>query len=577
VKQVLRPIHRLVWTIALGVTGLSLVTPVVCPAQGLDAAVAGVVRDASGTPQMGALVELVRADASIVGTALTDSHGRYILPSVIPGKYELRATAAFFVPSRRPDLRLHAGTQAVVNLTMNTIFEAENWLPVQRRRADEPGDDWKWTLRSTANRPLLRLVDPQDGIEVSSSAERAPAAATQGQVSLINGDGAFGDGGMHQVFVMNRTVEDGDGMVFRADIGSPETGLVGPSVEVTTGYERRSPLAGTTRLVAGYESHPELTDGFNPGLQVMQVASTEQLALGDAVMIDVGTLLEAEQLQATRIASEPYLRVMFKPGNDVVVEYSMATGRELQSSSDLDRLKMQTSALSDSNGRPLLNTGRHQEISVSRKLNKTVVSAAVFSDSFDQGALVGSGLLNRTELQGSSMIEDPTTGTFHLAAAGYSGRGLSGSVMQPLTPSLSLWGEYDLGTALMMNPVENGTPTLAELQSNLAAKTTQAASLAIRGKILKSGTSVKAEYRWQPMRSLTQVNAYNTSAEEAYMSFYVRQRLHCGRLLPQGLDAVVEATNLLEQGYQPVLAPDGHTLFLAQIPRAVQGGLAFNF
>jgi hypothetical protein len=73
------------------------------------------------------------------------------------------------------------------------------------------------------------------------------------------------------------------------------------------------------------------------------------------------------------------------------------------------------------------------------------------------------------------------------------------------------------------------------------------------------------------------VNAYNTTAEEAYMSFYLRQRLHCGRFLPQGLDAVVEATNLLEQGYQPVLAPDGHTLFLAQIPRAVQGGLAFNF
>jgi hypothetical protein len=175
------------------------------------------------------------------------------------------------------------------------------------------------------------------------------------------------------------------------------------------------------------------------------------------------------------------------------------------------------------------------------------------------------------------MIEDPTTGTFHLATAGYSGRGLSGSVMQPLTPSLSLWGEYDLGTALTMNPGEDGMPTLAELQSNLQARTTQAASVAVRGKILRSGTALKAEYRWQPARSLTQVNAYNTTDEEAYLSFYLRQRLHCGRLLPQGLDAVVEATNLLEQGYQPVLAPDGHTLFLAQIPRAVQGGLAFNF
>jgi hypothetical protein len=491
------------WTIVLGVTGLSLVMPVACSAQDQDAAVAGVVRDASGTPQMGALVELLRADASVVAAAFTDSHGRYIMPSILPGKYELRATAAFFVPTRRPELRLNAGTQAVVNLTMNTIFEAENWLPAERRRADEPADDWKWTLRSTANRPLLRLVDPQDGIEVSTSAERAPAPETQGQMALINGDGAFSDGGMHQVLVLNRTVDGGDGMVFRADLGEPETGLVGPSVEVTTGYERRTPMGGATRLVTSYQSHPELTDGFNPGLQVMQVASTEQLTLGDAVLIDVGTLLEAEQLQATRFASEPYIRVTMKSGSDVVVEYRMATGRELQSSSDLDRLKMQLNALSDANGRPLLNSGRHQEISVSRNLNKTVLSAAVFSDRFDVGALAGSGLLNRAELQGASMIEDPTTGTFHLAAAGYSGRGLSGSVMQPLTSSLSLWGEYDLGTALRMNSTDAGIPTLAELQSNLAAKTMQAASVAVRGKILKSGTALKAEYRWQPERSLT--------------------------------------------------------------------------
>ncbi len=577
-KRVLNPIQGMMWKMALGMTGLCLVMPLACAAQGTDAAVAGVVRDASGTPQMGALVELLHADASVVTTALTDIHGRYIMPAVVPGKYELRATAAFFMPTRHPDLRLHAGTQAVVNLTMNTLFEAQNWLPAQRRRADEPADDWKWTLRSTASRPLLRLVDPQSGMEMSSSAERSPAPAMQGQVAVINGDGAFGEGGMHQVLVLNRTVDGGDGMVLRADVGNPQVGmLMAPSAEVTVGYEKRSAMGGATRLVTSYQSHPELTNGFTPGFQVMQLASTEQFALGDAVLIDVGTLLEAEQLQATRIATEPYLRVTFKPGDDVVVEYRMATGRELQSSSDLDRLKMQVNALSDANGHPLLNTGRHQEISVSRKMNKTVVTAAVFNDSFDQGALAGSGSLSRSDLSGASVIEDPTTGTFHMAANGYSGRGLSASVMQPLTPSLSLWGEYDLGTALMMNEAADGVPTLAELQSNIGAHTTQSASAAIRGKILKTGTAVKAEYRWQPQRSLTQVNAYNTAAEEAYMSFYLRQRLHCGRFLPQGLDAVVQATNLLEQGYQPVLAPDGHTLFLAQIPRSVQGGLAFNF
>jgi hypothetical protein len=111
----------------------------------------------------------------------------------------------------------------------------------------------------------------------------------------------------------------------------------------------------------------------------------------------------------------------------------------------------------------------------------------------------------------------------------------------------------------------------------VTAQRTPAASFAVRGKILRSGTALKAEYRWQRLSTLTQVNAYNVMPDEAYLGFFVRQRIWAGRFLPQGMDAVVEATNLLEQGYRPVLAPDGQTLFLAQVPRGIQGGLAFNF
>jgi hypothetical protein len=118
---------------------------------------------------------------------------------------------------------------------------------------------------------------------------------------------------------------------------------------------------------------------------------------------------------------------------------------------------------------------------------------------------------------------------------------------------------------------------MGDLTSGLEPHMAAAVSLALRGKILKTGTALRAEYRWQPLRTLTQVNAYNATPEEAYLSFYVRQRVWAGRFLPHGMDAVVEATNLLEQGYQPVIAPDGSTLILAQVPRAIQGGLAFNF
>jgi len=548
-----------------------------CFAASSDAVLRGVVRDSQGTPQLGAVVELLTGDASLIATAFTDDHGRYRMAAILPGRYQLRASAAFFVPVTRTNLHLQAGAQMVLNLTMSTLFEAESWLPAQKRRADEPADDWKWTLRSVASRPLLRLVDPSDKtVSISSSATEASKASRQARVSVISGDGAFGQGGVQQVLLMNRTLEDGDSTILRVDMGSqPEDFPIKPSTEVSAGYERRSLMGGNTRLVTSYQSHPELSYGAGTGLQVMRLASTQQLSLGDAVMIDAGTLVQAERLASSRFIAEPFVRVMMRPSGDLMVEYRYATGRALQSSEDLDHIKPPADILTDANGRPLSAKGSHHELSASRKLGTRTVAFAVYSDSFSSGAISGTGMVDQASLAGLPVIADPTTGTFRLATGGYSGRGMSMSVAQPLTPSLTVWGEYDLGTALWSEAGTTGSVT--SLASSVGVHTAQAGSVAIRGKIVRTGTTMKAEYRWQPLRTLTQVNSYNATPDEGYMGFFVRQRVWCGRILPGGVDAVVEATNLLEQGYQPVLAPDGHTLFLAQLPRTIQGGLAFNF
>jgi hypothetical protein len=572
--------------VLLGITGP-------CFAASSYAVVSGVVRDVHGTPQMGALVELLSSDASAIATAFTDDHGRYRLASVLPGRYQIRATAAFLVPVTRTNLRLQAGAAAIVNLTMSTLFEAENWLPAQKRRADEPVDDWKWTLRSTANRPLLRLLDPQgnpdpqgdseDGTATTASVASVDTAeahrsALQGWVSVSGGDGDFGEGGVRQVLVLNRTLKDGSSAVMRTETGDSSSGA---SLEMTAGYERHSPLGGSTRLVSSYQSHPELTYGSGTGLQVLRLASTEQLNLGDLVMIDAGTLLQAERLEASRFASEPYVRVTVRPDSNLMVEYRYATGRTLQSSADLDDLKPTTDVLTDAAGRPLIAKGSHHEVAISRKLGgERSITVAAYHDEFSNAEIQGSGLVSRDDLvalstEGLGMVTDPETGALHLSAAGYTGHGVSASFVEPISSSLSAWVEYDLGTALQssLEPVS----AVSGVQSHIAPHTVQAANVSLRGKIARTGTSLKAEYRWQPSRTLTQVNAYNADPEAAYLGIFIRQKLWRGRFLPQGMDAVVEATNLLEEGYQPVLAPDGHTLFLAQMPRTIQCGLAFNF
>jgi hypothetical protein len=551
----------------LGWTSYSVAAP-------SNAAISGVVRDSHGTPQMGALIELLTTDATTVASVLTDDHGRYIIPTVLPGKYQLRATAAFLVPVTRGNLRLQAGAQAVINLTMTTLYEAANWLPAQGRRADEPVDDWKWTLRSTASRPLLRLTD-ENGQEVSSSAAEQHKAVSQGRVEVTNGDGAFGQGGLHQVLMINRSLEDGDSAILRADVADlGSTASPRFAADVGAGYERRSQF-GSTRLVGAMQTHPELTvAGGNAGYGMVRLASTQQMSVGDAVMVDAGTLMMAERLAQTIFEAEPYLRVTVRPDDDLLVVYRYASGRELQSAEDLDRLKSESPQLADAQGRPLSGRGMHNEVNISKKMGSRVVTAAAYLDRVNHDSVGGSGVMNMKAEQGMALVADPVTGTFQLATGSYAGRGVSVSLQQRLTPVLAASVQYDLGTAIER---DRDLVTLAEAAAQLHAQTAQAVTLVLHGKVVRSGTTVRAEYRWQPQESLTQVNAYNADPNEAYLSFYLRQRLGCGRFLPNGLDAVVEATNLLEQGYQPVLAADGHTLFLAQMPRAIQAGLAFNF
>jgi hypothetical protein len=76
---------------------------------------------------------------------------------------------------------------------------------------------------------------------------------------------------------------------------------------------------------------------------------------------------------------------------------------------------------------------------------------------------------------------------------------------------------------------------------------------------------------------VTAVDPYAAFSDQAFFSFFLRQPVNCGHWLPSGLEATMDVTNLLAQGYRPFLSADGRTLYLAQAPRSIQAGLAFNF
>ncbi len=571
--------------VKIAILALMLATSAIGRAAGPVAAVSGVVRDAQGVAQMGALVQVLAQNSVMVGTAFTDLHGRYLIANLVPGKYDVRATAALYVPALKGNLQLRPGAKAVVNLTLNALFDSASWLPAERRKADEPTDDWKWTLRSTASQPVLRLVEDDQVMMVSSSATENVNPWTHARASVTTGDGGFASGGIHNVVSVDRVLDDGSDMTLRADLGTPTGPFIrGPSTELAVGYQRRLGLAGEARTVVGYQSHPEIVgSGGVSRLDAMQMGSAQKMQFGDTVEVEVGSAVYVVRTANYSVASRPFLRITAHPVSGWNVGYRFATSRDLQSFEGLDAVQMEAPVTVMSQGWMQTERGLHQEFSAGRKLGKGLVQVAYYHDNMNRVAVSGIGPLTPGDLalagapntSSSGLVADTATDTFRLLGAGYTTRGVNIVLSEPLTPAMWIALEYSNGAALSSG--EGALTTLPNVATDLKPVVSQSITVAVKGRVIHSGTKVRAAYRWQPERLVTAVNPYGAFGDQAYLSFYVRQPIHCGSLLPPGLEATIDVTNLLAQGYRPILSNDGQTLFLTQAPRTVQAGLAFSF
>jgi hypothetical protein len=541
-----------------------------------SAVVSGVVRDTQGVAQMGAMVQVLAVGSATVATALTDIYGRYRIANLVPGKYQVRASAALFLPATRANLRLTTGMRATVNLTLGTLSDPVAWLPAQKRGPDEPGDDWTWTLRSAANRPILRMLG--DGQVVSVAAGEGPKRAQVGaRISAMGGDGGFGQGGVRNVVALDRVTQGSD-LVLRGNVAAGAGGT--QATELDAGYQSTAPFMGASRLVVSFASHPELLGaGGAAGEQTMRMASARKIQLGDAVDVEAGGTVYAIHTGGTALTTQPFLRVTVHPGEVWAVRYRLATARDLQGFDGLDSIASDLPVAAMSGGRLCTEGGNHQEIAVSRNAGRGLVEVAVYHDAIHRPAVGGTGAMSAADLLGgagtSGVVVDTATNSFRFLGAGYSANGMRLSVSEPLTANLWATVEVASGEALAMSGA--GAEELPGVTAGLHPQAAEMATAELKGKILRTGTKLRAAYRWQPTHLVTAVAPYAAAEDPGYLSFYVRQALRWGDRLPAGLEATVDVTNLLAEGYQPFLSADGRTLFLAQSARTVQGGLSFTF
>jgi len=180
--------------------------------------VSGLVRDSGGVAQIGAVVQLLRPDLTVIASVFTDSKGRYVFPGVTPGRYALKAMGTSFLPSLREDIRVRTNT--VVNLTLSTLYEVMQWLPAEPRNGNGQKDDWAWTLRSAANRPLLRWLEDGPLVVVTDGSGAAPKL--KARLVATGQEGTFGESGERISAAVEETPSDSRELLARVDF-APNT------------------------------------------------------------------------------------------------------------------------------------------------------------------------------------------------------------------------------------------------------------------------------------------------------------------------------------------------------------------
>ncbi len=531
----------------------------------------GVVRDSRGTPQIGAAVELLRPDLSVVAEVYTDEHGRYRLEAILPGVYEVKASGALFLPTLRENLRVLGESKLVVNLTLNTLYEAFRWLPAKPRQADEPKDDWTWTLRLSANRPLLRML--QDGPLVVVTNGEGSVPALKARVTVRGGASGFGDGGIHNDFEMERAPDTGRAMIFRADLSQADQ----PSLNSMIGYEQELAPGHTFRTIAAVESRPDIVAGPDAqGLQAIEMRSGQTMSFGEAVQAEFGDDAEAIHLGDMLVANHPFAAVTVRRGN-AAIAYRVSTAPGIQQVEDLDREATVEPKLAQRNGRLVMEQGLHQEIGIARDRGDTHMKVTAWHERMDHAIMSGGGNISAADWAGGNLLYDESSDLLRATGGALAGNGILSEVEQRVNGSTWIAFDVALGDALAMNDVAPRTESLDQALAGVRGRETPMVSGRIRGKVAASGTQWQASYRWQAASTLTPVDAFATGVPDAYMSLLVRQPIRYRRMIPNGVEALVDVRNLFAEGYRPFVSRDGSTLYFAEAARCVQGGVSFTF
>jgi hypothetical protein len=551
--------------------------------------VSGSVRDSSGVPQLGATVAIFPETPGALTTYqfLTNTDGVFNGEKLVPGSYTVRVTLAGFLPFLEKHIQISPNLTTTVRIQLESMFASIEQLRRPPIASAAEADDWKWVLRSAPGlRPVLHWDDPDPAGSITFSiVVEQNVHRPLGIVALT--DGARRPGSVSNVaaapstaFAYDQKIAGSNHIVFAGQITPDEESPAGgiATVWLPTGSSENGPSSTLVMREAKVGASGLTFRG-------VRLDQSETLALGNRFLVRaggeyvlVGLGAQASGLRArvkleTRVTSNWYVDAIYAALPNGITPND-ALNVELEG---MDAPSVLTDALNQLDtfpallmraGRPVLESGRHEELAVERKMGtRAVFQIAAFHDDYSHVALFGRG----NSLPPEEFFQDFFSKGFAYDGGASNDWGGRVALREKLSDDLELTAIYAFSGALV--PV---TEMDGGLRDSLRNAQRQSVAAKITAKIPQTGTHLTAGYKWINDTALSRVDPYGEAAYQVspYLNVGIRQPLP--RMLFGRWEASAECDNILAQGYFSLNTRDGQLLLVPAF-RSFRGGVSLQF
>ena len=547
----------------------------------------GLVRDASGTPQLGATVEVLSEAAGISSPhrLLTNTQGFFQGDKLAPGFYTVRVTLVGFLPTLDKHVLVSANLTTLLRIQLESMFASLDQIRRPPANASVEPDDWKWALRSASGlRPVLQWDDDSSNVTSGIVLENT-VPRPRGRLELM--DGARQPGSLSNIgtapataFAYDQRIDKFNHIVFAGQVSyddeSPSGGIA--AIWLPNGSMQTGPASTVVLREARVGSN-------GPTFRAVRLDQSGSVAIGDRLLLRVGGEYVFMGLTESAWSVRPRMNLQTKVTPNWYVDITYATIPNASAANDalaadltdtqapnvLQTALNQLDAFPTllwRNGHPVLENGQHAELSVERKLGTHgTLQVAGFHDSDRHTAVYGRG----NDQLSSDYFQDFYSRGFAYDGGYSSDWGTRVALRERLSEDLELTTIYAFSGALVpANELEGA------LRQALRSSMRHALAAKLTATIPRSQTRVSAGYKWVNGAALSRVDSYGEGVYQVspYLNVGIRQPLP--KFALGRWEAIAECDNLLAQGYYSMNTGDG-LMVITPAARSFRGGLSLQF